>query len=265
MHSRRNPEEPLVPPHRLGELLGEARLQQGLSLDAAANELGPDWSALTLLEIETGYRTIPDQDLLILTEMYKIDTAALIPSRSHLVLEIDDRIQDRGNLTVHFVGGAGGPGDEGESAEAGEVLTRYLAALYSMRGIEPGEIIPLRKPDMKVLADALGRSAEQIEQELIEMMLLSTESVRTRGAKLRNRVLIPALGVVVAVTAVGMLLLISEESGATDTVQSGVQPAIAASESVNSSVGSAVPTEIGNAAVQERLPDGSPGPVLTRD
>ncbi|MCX6524453.1 MAG: hypothetical protein NTX58_06745, partial [Actinobacteria bacterium] len=64
MHSRRNPEEPLVPPHRLGELLCEARLHQGLSLDAAANELGPDWSALTLLEIETGYRTIPDQDLL---------------------------------------------------------------------------------------------------------------------------------------------------------------------------------------------------------
>jgi hypothetical protein len=264
MHSRRNPEEPLVPPHRLGELLCEARLQQGLSLDSAAHELGPDWSALTLLEIETGYRTIPDQDLLILTEMYKIDTSALIPSRSHLVLEIDDRIQERGNLTVHFVGGAGGTGDAGESAEAGEVLTRYLAALYSMRGIAPGEIIPLRQPDLRVLAEALGRPAEQIEQELIEMMLLSAESVRTRGSRLRNRVLIPALGVVVAVTAVGMLLLVSEESGATDAIQPGVQPAVAASESVNSTVGSDVPTEIGDAVVQERLPDGSPGQVMTR-
>ena len=261
MYSRRNPDEPLVPPHRLGELLCDARLQQGLSLDAAAVELGPDWSALTLLEIETGYRTVPDQDLLILTEMYKIDTADLIPSRSHLVLEIDDRIQDRGNLTVHFVGGAG---DETATGEGGEVLTRYLAALYSMRGIEPGQVIPLRQPDLMVLSEALGRPAVQIEQELIALMLLSEEAVRTRGSRLRNRVLIPALGVVVAITAVGMLLLVSEESGAADAAQLGGQPAATSAGGAGASAGSEVPVEIGDAVVQERLPDGSPGEVLTR-
>jgi len=248
MYSRRNPEEPLVPPHRLGELLCEARLKQGLSLDAAAAELGPDWSALTLLEIETGYRSVPDQDLLTLTDMYKIATAELIPSRSHLVLEIDDRIQNRGNLTVHFV--------DGEDDER-EVLTRYLAALYSMRGIEPGALLLLRQPDLLVLSEALGRPAAQIEQDLIALMVLSEEAVRTRGSRIRNRVLIPALGVVVAVTAVGMLLMVSEDSGAVDAEQLAGQPAA-------KTAGLAVPTEIGDAVVQERLPDGSPGEVLTR-
>ncbi|MEI7887703.1 MAG: hypothetical protein WCJ04_09940 [Actinomycetes bacterium] len=252
MYSRRNTEEPVVPAHRLGELLCGARLRQGLSLDAAANALGADWSALTLLEIETGYRSIPDQDLLALTDMYQIATAELIPSRSHLVLEIDDRIQDRGGLTLHFVGG---------DSDEEEVLTRYLAALYSMRDIEPGQVIPLRQPDLAVLSEALGRPAVQIEQELLAMMILSEEAVRTRGSRIRNRVLIPAIGVVVAITAVGMLLLVSEDSGAVNAVPAGFEPATAPEPAAEIP---AVPVQIGDAVVQERLPDGSPGQVVTR-
>lgn len=245
MYSRSNTEEPVVPPHRLGELLCEARLKQGLSLDAAASELGPDWSALTLLEVETGYRSLPDQDLLTLTNLYQVATAELIPSRSHLVLEIDDRMLNRGNLTVHFV--------DGEDDEH-EVLTRYLAALYAMRGIEPGQILPLRQPDLHILSEALGRPAADIEHDLIAMMVSSEEAVRTRGNRIRNRVLIPALGVIVAVTAVGILLMVSDDSSAAGSGPAGDRP----------SVTSAVPVDIGDAVVQERLPDGSPGEVLPR-
>jgi hypothetical protein len=77
-------------------------------------------------------------------------------------------------------------------------------------------------------------------------------------------VLIPALGVVVAITAVGMLLLVSEESGAADAVQLGSQPVSHSAVGTGSTAGSDIPVEIGDAVVQERLPDGSPGEVLTR-
>jgi hypothetical protein len=58
--------------------------------------------------------------------------------------------------------------------------------------------------------------------------------------------------VVVAATTAGMLLLVSNTSEATPGAEDPAATAV-------------VETEIGDAVVQERLPDGSPGPVEVRD
>ncbi|MEZ5309540.1 MAG: hypothetical protein R2735_02905 [Microthrixaceae bacterium] len=50
------PNELLVPPRRMGQLLAQSRLELGYSLEEAAEALGEQWSPLDLLEIETGHR-----------------------------------------------------------------------------------------------------------------------------------------------------------------------------------------------------------------
>lgn len=71
--------------------------------------------------------------------------------------------------------------------------------------------------------------------------------------RLRNRILIPAVDLIVAATTVGLLVLVTNDSDAAPAQ---------GRDGVNAPT--AVETEIGNAVVQERLPDGTPGPVQTR-
>ena len=83
------------------------------------------------------------------------------------------------------------------------------------------------------------------------MMVDAGAVVEPRMRRLRGRVLIPAIGLVVAATTAGMLLLVND-SDATPAPDGTNAPAV-------------VETEIGDGVVQERLPDGSPGPVVVRD
>ena len=258
MQTRDLPAELLLPPKRLGTLLAEARLDGGFSLTEAADALGATWSPLTLLEVETGRRPVMDPDVKALTELYGIETTTLIPERSHLVVDLTEGTFAAGDRTIRF---------EGEKVERREVLAQYLAMVYAMRDVSPGTAVPLREPDLEILEGVLGAPKRNIEAELRAMMLVPDGPVAHRLGRLRGRLLIPVIGVVVAVTAVGTLLLVSGDSdasvvtttGDTETVDTpaGAEPGVDAP--------AATDVEIGDAVVQERLPDGSPGPVTTRD
>lgn len=233
--------ELLVPPRRLGGLLAKARVSNGLSLEEAATELGQDWTAVGLLEAETGRRILVDPEVKQLTSFYRIPTSSLIPERSRLVVDVTE-----GTLAV---GGETATVEQSEAMRR-DVLAKYLSMVYSMRDISPGNQIPLRLPDLQVLESAFATHRREIEDELRSMMVDSTGSVSYRARSLRGRLLVPAIGVLVAVTTVGTLLLVSNDSGAS--------PA-------GSGAGDDVEVEIDTAVVQERLPDGTPGPVVTRD
>ena len=64
--------------------------------------------------------------------------------------------------------------------------------------------------------------------------------------------MVPIAGVVVAATTLGTLLMVSGPSGATE------------SQDPSADLPDASEVEIGEAVVQERLPDGTPGPVVPR-
>jgi len=114
--------------------------------------------------------------------------------------------------------------------------------------------VPLRTPDLEILGSALDRPADLLEAELLQMMVDGADLVQPRMLRLRNRILIPAVGLIVAATTVGLLVLVTNDSDAAPAQ---------GRDGVNAPT--AVETEIGNAVVQERLPDGTPGPVQTRD
>lgn len=236
------PPESLLPPRRLGSLLAQARLSGGYSLIEASDALGEPWSPVELLEVETGRRPLLDPDLETLTELYGIETTSLIPDRSRLVIDLDEGLLGVGDTRVTL---------GGQSRQEREVLSQYLAMVYTMRELPPGCEVPLRSPDLSVLSTALDRPAELIEAELRQMMVDAASITEPRMARLRGRILIPAIGLVVAATTAGLLLLVSD-SDATPAKEGVDAPA-------------ALDTEIGDAVVQERNADGTPGPVEVRD
>jgi hypothetical protein len=260
MSTRATPTELLVPPRRLGQLLSTARVEGGYSLDEAAAAMGPGWSSLALLEIETGHRPVADQELASLTGLYGIETSTLIPARSHLVVDLDERSIEVGERSSTL---------DGEVVDRHEVLSRYLSMVYAMRDVPPGRAVPLRLPDLEILSGVLGTPRRQVEDELRSLMTTDTAALGQRTRNLKGRLLVPVIGVVVAVTALGTLLLINDDSGTDVTTTAGAvvttveQPADAGATTADA--GAEVPTEIGDAVVQERNPDGTPGPVTPRD
>ena len=237
--------ELLVPPRRLGRLLAQARVARGLSLEDVCAELDGRFTEIEVLEIETGRHPVSDQELQELADLYDVETSTMVPGRSELAIDLEDGSIQAGGTTV----------DVPAPNERRDVLSKYLALVYSMRGQEPGTTVTLRLSDLEVLADTFGSERRTIEDELVDLMVASPEPVRKRFRLLRGRLLVPVVGVLVAATAGGTLVLVqSKDSSADQDHPAGevVQPA-------NPEV------RIGTAAVQERLPDGGAGPVQNRD
>ncbi len=241
----------LVPPRRLGSLLSEARVSRGYSLEDAASRLGGRLSSVALLEAETGHRRLEDRDLAAVAELYGIETSDLVPARSELVIDLNEGMISAGaEARISVVA---------DPEEREQVLARYLTLVYSMRRTPPGTSIPLRVGDLVVLADTLGITVEEVSAELRSMMTPEAAAARLverRHRGLRGRVLVPAIGVVVAVTAVGTLILVPQSTTASADAGTRTGAAVAGAGAV------APAPNIGDAVVVERNPDGTEGEVV---
>ena len=242
----------LVPPRRLGRILSAARAEAGLTLEDVAAMSQGRFSLSALSSIERGTWELSDDDALRLSEMYRVESTALVPPRSRLIVDLDEGYLqvDAYRATLQHA-----------APSTDEVLARYLTMVYSMRRIEPGRAVTLRVEDLDVLGRALHVGTRVLAADLEALMSRPAEIVGWRNRILNRRVLIPAAGVLVAALGVGALVLVQSSdpvSAETTTVQDADR-----SETVTSSV-APVPVDIGTAIVQERNADGSPGEVRIR-
>lgn len=244
--------ELLVPPRRLGRLLAEARLERGLTVADVAEEIGGALDEIEILEVETGRRALDDQDLRTLTELYGLKTSSMVPSRSRLVIDLEEGVIEADGTTAEL------PHAETPTGRD-EVLTKYLALVYSMRGQEPGTSITLRLGDLDVLAEVFESDRRSIEDELVALMVATPEPVKKRFRLLRGRTVVPVVGVLVATTAAGALVLTdAQESSAAESAGTPTEQVVPEAQATTPTV------VIDDAAFQERDADGNPGPVQVR-
>ena len=236
----------LVPQRRLGALLSSARAAKGFTLEEVAEQSGGRFSTAALASIERGTRTSSDPELRALSALYGLEATSLVPARSKLVIDLDEGLMvvedNRTKLSKH-------------ARDREDVLSRYLAMVYSMRQLEPGTQVPLRVDDLDVLGRALRVGTRTLESDLLSLMS-NPRDVGWRSRVLRKKVLIPAAGVLVAVCGAGALVLVSSDGAAQSgtSLHNGVQGTSLVS----------VGAQVGSAAVQERAADGSPGPIVVR-
>ena len=91
-----------------------------------------------------------------------------------------------------------------------QLLTNYLALVYSLRGLPVGTPIPLRFGDVAVLADALRIDQREVSSTLGKM-IVGTDEVREHARGLRRRLVVPVAGILVGLTAAGGLLLVRSD------------------------------------------------------
>jgi hypothetical protein len=240
--------EDLVPPRRLGQILTQARESRGVSVDVVTEELARNNVAIDLREVEAGRARIDDRQVQQLARIYGIETGTLVPMRSRLIVDLSEGViqDERTRSAIRF------------DPDRGETLRRYLALVYQMRNAAPGQDLTLRIEDMQVLAEAFGTDSLTIESELRTLMAADAATITTTRSRLSARVLVPAAGILLAVTAIGALVFVQSTSEAPAPAPA---PAPAVAEVPLDQLPPAPVADVGPDAITvERLPDGSVGP-----
>lgn len=248
----------LVPPRRFGSLLRESRVAAGEELsDVAARS--EKMTVVDLDDLEHGRRSIDDGLLVEVVEMYGMDASEMFPQRTRLMIDLNEGViaVDTTQIAVET------------AADADAVLIRYLALVHRLRGQSVGTTVQIRELDVGILASALELHDGEIERRLHRLM--GDEAVEVSARKLRKRLVLPLAGVVVAITAVGVLVLVADDGPGVDgtdpsqvmmniEAQTGTaiavqSPALARNVAPASATGvTPVPeTDVGEAAVVEAV------------
>ncbi len=193
----------LVPPRRLGTLLRQARVAAGLDLEELANHT--DFTVVELDDLEHGRRVVDDQLLSGLVRLYGVEDAGLMPERSQLVIDLDEGLIAVSRSGVEM-SDASGPD---------AVLARYLALVYRLRELPLGTPIALRDVDLEVLSTSLEIETSDVASRLNRLMDEEDEVARDQK-RIRRRLLFPLVGVVIAASSTGILVLVAENEPAPD-------------------------------------------------
>jgi len=189
----------LVPPGRLAALLSTARRRNGIDTATLAQQSNGQFSVAQLDEIERGRVLLQDDDVETLTELYEVNTEPIVPERSRLILDLG-----AGRMAIGDTGIAVGTG----TGDVDEVLERYLSLLYIMRGLEPGSDLTLRDRDLTVLGETLQQELRVVERRLGQLMSGNDGEVKKRAGLLGRRFSLPAAGLLVALGALGSLVIV---------------------------------------------------------
>ncbi len=187
----------LVPPASLAALLVQSRGKSHRSLESIEAASDGRFPLHMLVQIEAGVLTLNDKDLREIAQLYGVSLSELTPSRSTLFID-----RNEGKIFMGDTKGKFMPDDNDE-----KILMRYLALVYKLRDTKPGVQLGPRDNDLFVLATVFGCSPDDIRLQLEYLMRHSASEIRVLHGSLRSRVIVPALGVLVALTAVGGLIL----------------------------------------------------------
>jgi len=243
----------VVPPNRLGRLLRETREERGETREQVAARLGEGATPALLGDVEGGTFDLTDRDVAVLSDAYGVQTKELVPARSRLVIDLSQGTVAVAGQTRAFA-----------TDDADEVLTRYLSLVYTLRGLPPGTPVPLRDLDLAVLGQALRMGAGEVEARLVGLMQDPERTVATTTRDLRRRLVVPAAGLLVAVTAVGALVLVTRDGD--DAPRPGTAPVSADSPALPPvSLAPATQMSAGDAEATERpetsVPEAPPATV----
>jgi hypothetical protein len=187
--------ETLVPPAQLAHLLVKARSESGKSLEEVHESLEGKFTVRDLRQVEAATVALNDDDLRTIAKAYEINLGVVTPARTRLVLDQHEGVLAVGSKNI----AVRGQGDE-------DILLRYLALVYQLRGEKPGEVIVPREEDLEVLCQVFGGEPDQIRDHLVSMMSSCASEIKKISASMKKRVAIPGLGLLVSLTNRGGLM-----------------------------------------------------------
>jgi transcriptional regulator with XRE-family HTH domain len=186
----------LVPHRRLGAMLAQRREMHGYELSDMARRSMGQFSVADLEAIEAGSMILDDAKIEALSLIYEFNSMPPSAHRSRLIIADDEDLPT--SLS---------PDDFTEELVL-SVLQRYVALLYLMRSKPVGELLQVRADDAQMLGLAFNRTESDITALLERIMVHDTEVVQMYADRMRRRLVVPAAGMLVGPTPLGMLVLV---------------------------------------------------------
>lgn len=150
---------------QLGDRLRAIRSQQGVTLQDVEERSGGEWKAVVIGSYERGDRAVSVAKLARLAAFYGVPMRDLLP-RTEPVAPDESPVEARVVLDLTRL-----PAD-GDSDAALSALARYARRIQLQRGDYNGKILTLRTDDLRTLATAFGREADEFVTELEEREVL---------------------------------------------------------------------------------------------
>lgn len=186
----------LVPHRRLGAMLAQRREMHGYQLSDMARRSMGQFSVADLEAIEAGSVTLDDARIEALSLIYEFNSMPPSAQRSRLIIADDEDLPT--SLS---------PEDFDDELVL-SVLQRYVALLYLMRNKPVGEVLQVRGDDAAMLGHAFNRTQTDILELLENIMENDTDVLDTQAERMRRRLVVPAAGLLVGPTPLGMLVLV---------------------------------------------------------
>jgi len=189
----------LVSMRRLGAALTAQRASRDLSITALARESGGWWAPDELLDVEKGAVALCDREIVAICRLYGLAGRELLPA------DTAELILDRsGSYDLTDASGV-------EPHGYVDLVLCRVAALARIVGFAPGA----RERDLGVLAESLTLSVEESAERLDQIVVSSYAEVDRQVEALASRMVVPAIGVLVAETAAGSVLIVERRTSAT--------------------------------------------------
>lgn len=150
---------------RLANLLVHTRTRNGLSVSAVAKASGGMFTRHDLKEYERAGRTLTEDVIDELAQLYRCDLGAILPLRLPVVVTQNRVI-------------AGGVHEEYSADDPDALLTAYLMLVRTLRRQKKAPVVDLRRDDIEVLAGFLRDSHENVVHRLASLMH-ATQAKRT--------------------------------------------------------------------------------------
>jgi len=144
-----------------------------------------------------------------------------------------------------------------------QVLTRYLALVYALRGLPVGSAVTFRDIDLAVLGHALDDDVVGVEDRLHALLVEHRPELWNTARLFRRAAVVPMAGLLVGLSAVGGLVLVQRSAGAPAEFDPPPADQVGMTIGVDARPGHpslGVATEIGDAVVVERPPPGAIAP-----
>ncbi len=187
----------------VAERLRVAREGAGLTLDQASAASSLIRSYLAALE--DGRRGPLPAEVERLSQAYGVDLTDLLPERRRATVDAA-----RGRMSIDDTSRR-----VRDVRDDQQVYAACLFLLYTVRGAQPGEPIPLRSSDVELLMSVLGEDTAMIEQRLVTLMGCTVpEASLLRRVLLRHRAVTAAVGAAAALTMVTVIAPGSDEGTA---------------------------------------------------
>ncbi len=195
----------LIPPARFGLFMGEARRMLGMSHADLAAALSDILSVVELRLLETGRFHPTESQVRRIALCLGMTLEQSVQARVRLVVDSEQGQMVTGGTVATFV----------PHAATDDVLLSYLSCVTMCRRVRPGSYISPRTDDLEVLAVALDQSPMWVRQRLIVLARQERDRIRIRVRTVERQSAIPGLGLFVAFTTVGALLLVDADAIAT--------------------------------------------------